>query len=91
MRVGLRSGQQEAKARGLGVLAHPPHPLRAKQVPPTAFYLNSGLFFSFLLEVKSTALTPWKGWYVYSLGSYCLGEDGICQTLPAHKVPSVLS
>lgn len=57
MRVGLRSGRQEAKARGLGALAHPPNPLRAKdtsEVPLTAFYLNSGLFFiSFRSEIYS--------------------------------------
>lgn len=52
MRVGLRSGQQEAKARGL---AHPPNPLRAKQVPLTAFYLNGGLF---LISFRSETYSP---------------------------------
>lgn len=47
MRAEMWSGQQEANARGLGVLAHSQNHLLATQVPPTAFYFNSGLFLIF--------------------------------------------
>lgn len=50
MMVGLLSGQQEAKARGL---PHTPHPLRAEQVPLLSTLTVACFFISFRSEIYS--------------------------------------